>query len=129
MIKLKKLIAIAVLAAMLLNGAMLPSKAMPSSGTTAQGDGREKNAKASEGQNVRTTEEEPNEENLVDMTATTECEASESMELTDEHSRCEENEHSGSEANSEPDLDTEMADTEENPGMLGNKKERKLDEL
>ena len=128
MIKLKKLIAIAVFAAMLSNGATLPSKAMPSSGTTAQGDGREKNAKASEGQNVRTTEEEPNEENLVDMTATTECEASESMELTDEHSRCEENEHSGSEANSEPDSDTEMADTEENPGMLGNKKERKLDE-
>ena len=40
MIKLKKLIAIAVFAAMLSNGAMLPSKAMPSSGTTAQGDRR-----------------------------------------------------------------------------------------
>ena len=116
MIKLKKLIAIAALVS------MLPGTVM------AQGEGKEANAEISEGQNMSTTEVEPNEENLVDMTATTECEASESMELTDEHSRCEENEHSGLEANSEPDSNTEMADTEENPGMLGNKKERKLGE-
>ncbi len=110
MIKLKKLIAIAALVS------MLPGTVM------VQGEEKETNAEISEGQNMSTTEVEPNEENLVDMTATTECEASESMELTDEHSRCGENEHSGSEANSEPDSDTEMADTEENADMTENRK-------
>ena len=128
MIKLKKLIAIAVLVS------MLPRTVM------AQGDGKKKNAKASEGQNVRTTETEPNEESFADMTATSEHETSESMELPDEQSRYEENKHSGldsdwdsgSEADSEPDLDsdeypvcteTAMVDDEENTDMPKNRKE------
>ena len=114
MIKLKKLIAIAVLVS------MLPR--------TVMAQGEEKNVKLSEGQKVSTTEAEPNEENLTDMTATSEREASGSMELTDEHSRCDENKHSGSEISSEPDSDTEMAEIEENPGMSENKKERESDE-
>ena len=112
MIKLKKLIAIAVLVS------MLPGTVM------AQGEGKETNAEISEGQNMSTTEVEPNEGNLVDMTATTERETYESAELTDERSRCEENEHSGSEV----DPDTEMTYTKENPGMPASKRARKSDE-
>ena len=92
MIRLKKLIAIAVLVS------MLPVTVM------AQGEGKKKNTKIAEGQNVSTTEEEPDEENLVEMTATSEGEVSESMEPTDEHSRY-----------------------EENSGMSGSKRERESD--
>ncbi len=53
---------------------------------------------------MSTTGAEPDEENLVEMTATSEGEASESMEPTDEHSRY-----------------------EENPGMSGSKRERESD--
>ncbi len=137
MIKLKKLITITVLVS------MLPRTLM------AQGEEKKKNVKISEGQRVSTTEAEPNEESLADMTATSEREAPESMKLPDEQSQYEENEHSGSDSESKSDLDsdldsgseskklestedpiyteTKMADTEENPNMSESKNARDED--
>ena len=116
MIKLKKLIAIAVLVAMLPSGARV------------QGEEKKKDVKTSEGQKVSTTETEPNEESFADVTVTTECEASESMELPDEHRQHDENKHSESDSVSESELDsvcteTAMVDDEENTDMPENRKE------
>ena len=57
---------------------------------------------------MSTTEAEPNEESLADMTATSEREAPESMKLPDEQSQYEENEHSGSDSESKSDLDSDL---------------------